>query len=68
MSKVPFLTPQQLEREHPLLHAIFFLNIPPEPTSPKSKKDRLPHESLHDYLIRKNIVCFCNKCRQQKLI
>lgn len=30
---------------------------------PKPVNDRGYKESLHDYFQRKNIKCFCNKCR-----
>ena len=57
MTKI--ITPQQLKDQHPLIFALFFENdFPQNLTSPTSSKNtRLPHESLHDYLIRKNIKC-----------
>jgi len=31
--------------------------------NPQPKSDREKGESLHDYLTRKNIKCFCKPCR-----
>ena len=33
--------------------------------TPEVKDPREPGESLHDYLTRKNIKCFCNDCRKK---
>lgn len=32
----------------------------------KSEEGRKPGEPLHDFLMRRNIACFCRKCRAER--
>lgn len=50
------ITPQQLKEKHPIIYEVLF------------EDERRPDETLHQYLLRKNIKCGCYNCRQAKLL
>ena len=50
------LNQKQIKELHPDIHAIFW-----EDKTIIKRSD----EPLHDYLIRKNIKCFCSICRRK---
>ena len=50
----------RIKDEHPNIYKTFFLNDDLK----KEQADKRRHnESLHDYLTRKQIACFCKPCR-----
>ena len=59
MSQIKELTTEEIKRQYPNIYEILFQ---------KTTSDRRPDESLHDYLTRKQIKCFCKQCRQTTLL
>jgi len=55
------LNENQFKELYPKAHAVLFKR-----TTEMYKSDRLPTETLHDYLLRKNIPCFCRFCMAQR--
>lgn len=56
------LEPNQIKENHPNIWSIFF-NYAEQRQTP-----RYENESLHDFLIRIKVKCFCNDCRQTRLL
>ena len=63
--KVWELEDPKLPKELFYLKDIFLAKIKKEPEA-KPRGDRKPGESLHDYLTRKNIPCFCRPCQTER--
>jgi hypothetical protein len=51
---------EEQRKLHPNVYKAFFLN---DNLRKELKDTRKHNESLHDYLTRKGINCFCNACR-----
>lgn len=56
MGKIILLKPEQIKEQHPIVYEVLF------------KEERRLDETLHQYLLRKNIKCGCVICRQAKLL
>lgn len=63
MNKVWSLDEADLPKELHYLRDIFLVK---KERVPQPRGDRKPTESLHDYLTRKNISCFCRSCNAER--
>ena len=54
-----YLDKQTIKQDYPTLYNVFY--APQDPTSPRGD-----NETLHDYLTRKGIDCFCKPCFYKK--
>lgn len=56
-----YLDTQTIKQDYPLLYKIFW-------QQPATSDERQDNETLHDYLTRKGIDCFCKPCFYKKKV